>query len=38
MTERYQRNYWAREGKHWVRWPNRYDAVNRPFNEAMLHA
>jgi SAM-dependent methyltransferase len=38
MSERYQRDYWAREGEHWVREADRYDAMNGPFGEAMLDA
>ena len=37
-TERFQQDYWAREGEHWVREADRYDAMNRLFGEAMLDA
>jgi SAM-dependent methyltransferase len=33
---RWQREYWIREGEHWVREADRYDAMNGPFGEAML--
>src|SRR5690606_35129761 len=33
-----QREYWEREGDHWVREADRYDAMNGPFGEAMLDA
>jgi len=33
-----QREYWAREGDHWVREADRYDAMNGRFGEAMLDA
>ena len=34
----FQQDYWAREGEHWVREADRYDAMNGPFGEAMLDA
>jgi SAM-dependent methyltransferase len=37
-TERFQQDYWASEGEHWVREADRYDAMNRLFGEAMLDA
>lgn len=33
-----QREYWTREGDHWVREADRFDAMNGPFGEAMLDA
>lgn len=35
-TNREQRDYWAREGQHWVEEADRYDAMNRVFGDAML--
>ena len=36
MTNLEQREYWAQEGKQWVREADRYDAMNGPFGELIL--
>lgn len=38
MSNAEQREYWAREGEHWVREAARYDAMLDRFGEAMLDA
>lgn len=38
IANRDQREYWSREGEHWVLEAERYDAMNGQFGEAMLDA
>jgi SAM-dependent methyltransferase len=38
VTNAEQREYWAREGQHWVQQAARYDALNHRFGDAMIEA
>lgn len=38
VANREQREYWTRQGEHWVREADRYDSMSGDFGEAMLDA